>query len=280
MTTTSTWSVSSSTAAAISNSGVLTAAQVTTDQAITVSASYTSGGVTKKASMSVTIVAPVATSISINSTGQNRTSLPPSPVTQQVLTTLADFNILAINDLGMHCGDLDHRVVSILPPFNVLHALVIKKGTSSAAPAILTSSSVTAVYSAASNPYDPALQNPVTTSVYKTNFWDINLSTSNSLAFDGYDAFYPPNILSPSAMAPDSGLPFPDLEKLYPLAGSSVLAAAQQKLPGISGAYSANAPQSFNLFNTDFPFFVNFPFGYRASGVNWFAADGIPIDAL
>ena len=78
-------------------------------------------------------------------------------------------------------------------------------------------------------------------------------------------------------MTADSGLPVPDLELLYPLAGSSVLEAAQQKLPGISAAYSANAPQPFNLFNIDFPFFVNFPFGYRASGVNWFAADGIPM---
>jgi len=41
--------------------------------------------------------------------------------------------------------------VSILPPFNVIHAMVIKKGTSNANPAILTSSSVNAVYSAAAN---------------------------------------------------------------------------------------------------------------------------------
>ena len=276
VTATSAWSVSSS-AATISSSGVLTAAQVTTNQSVTVSASYTSGGVTKRASMSVAIVAPGVTSISINSTGQNRSSLPASPVMQQPLTTLAGYNILAVNDLGMHCGDLDHRVVSILPPFNVLHALVIKKGTSSADPDILTSSSVYAVYSSASNPYDPALQKPVSTSVYKTNFWDINSSTGHSLAFDGYNAFYPPNILSPSAMTHDSGLPAPDLELLYPVTGLSVLEAAQQKLPGIAGAYSANAPQLFNLFNIDFPFFVNFPFGYRARGVNWFAADGIPM---
>ena len=276
VTTTSTWSVSSS-AATISSSGVLTAALVTTDQAVTVSASYTSGGVTKRSSKSVTIVAPRVTDTSINSTGQNRASLPASPVTEQPLTILADYNILAINDLGMHCGDLDHRVVSILPPFNVLHALVIKKGTSSASPAVLAPGSVYVTYSSASSRYDPALQNPKPTLVYKTNFWDTNLSTGNSLAFDSYNAFYPPNVLSPSVMTRDSGLPFPDLEQLYPLTGSSVLAAAQQKLPGVSGAYSANAPQSFNLFNVDFPFFVNFPFGYRARGVNWFAADGIPM---
>jgi hypothetical protein len=120
VTSSSTWSVSSS-AVTISSSSVLTAAQVTTNQAVAVSASYTSGSVTKKASMSVTIVVPVVMSISINSTSQNRANPPASPVMLQPLTTLADYNILA--DLGMHCGDLDPRVVSILLPFNVLHAL-------------------------------------------------------------------------------------------------------------------------------------------------------------
>ncbi len=278
VTASSTWSVNSS-AATISSGGVLTAAQVATNQTVTVSATYSSGGVSETAGKSVTIVASSVTPImlSINSTSQNGASLPPAPVTQQPPVTLAEYNILAMNDLGMHCGDLDHRVVSILPPFNVLHALVIKRGTSSATPIILTPSDVDAVYSSASNPLDPALQNPVPTSVYKTNFWEINPSTGNSIAFDGYDPFYPPDILSPSVMIPDAGLPVPDLELLYPVSGSSVLAAEQQKLPGISMAYSANAPQPFNLFNIDFPFFTNFPFGYRASGVNWFAADGIPI---
>jgi hypothetical protein len=37
----------------------------------------------------------------------------------------ANFTLLAINDLGMHCGDQDTRVSSILPPFNVLHAQVV-----------------------------------------------------------------------------------------------------------------------------------------------------------
>jgi hypothetical protein len=277
VTATSTWSVNSS-AATISSGGVLTASQVATDQAVTVSAGYTSGGVTQRASTSVTVMAPKPTSASLNSTSQNRNSLPAAIVVQPPLTTLAGYNILAMNDLGMHCGDLDHRVVSILPPFNVMHALVIKKGTSSTArPSILTASSVYAVYSGALNPYDPALLNSASTPVYKTNFWDVNNTTGNSLAFDGYNAFYPPNILSPSVMTYDSGLPVPDLEKLYPLSGSSVLDAAQQKMPGVLSPYSANAPQPFNLFNSDFPFFINFPFGYRASGVKWFAADGIPI---
>jgi hypothetical protein len=278
VTASSTWSVSGS-SATINSSGVLTAGQVAVNQAVTVSASYTSGTVTRSSSIDVTIVAPGGpATTSINSTSQNRTSLPASSVAEQPQTTLTGYNILAVNDLGMHCGDLDHRVVSILPPFNVVHAIVIKQGTStSVPPVILTSSSVSVAYSAASNPNDPALANPTSTTVYKTNFWDTNSSTGNSLAFDGYDPFYPPNVLSPSVMTADSGLPFPDLSQLYPLAGSPVLAAAQQKMPGISSAYTANTPQAFNLFNADFPFYINFPFGYRASGVNWFAADGIPI---
>jgi hypothetical protein len=276
--TSSTWSLSSS-VATISSSGLLTATQVTSNQAVTVTASYTFSGVTRSGSMSVAVIVSggATGSRSINSTSQNRTSLPATPVAEQPLTKLSGYNIFAVNDLGMHCGDLDHRVVSILPPFNILHAIVIKQGTSSAAPTVLTSGNVSAIYSAVSNLNDPALLNPTTTSVYKTNFWDANAVTGNSIAYDGYNPFYPPNVLSASVMTKDSGLPFPDLELLYPVSGTGSLAADQQKMPGASGAYTTNTPQLFNLFNTDFPFFTNFAFGYRASGVNWFAADGIPL---
>ena len=134
---------------------------------------------------------------SINSTSQNRSTLPTAPVAEQPLTNLSGFSIFSVNDLGMHCGDLDHRVASILPPFNTLHAQVIQKGTSTANPRILTSTDVDVVYSAASNPKDPALQNPVAaSSIYKTNFWDLNPRTlTNSIMFDCYDPFYPPNVL-------------------------------------------------------------------------------------
>ncbi|WP_455219121.1 hypothetical protein, partial [Kaarinaea lacus] len=39
------------------------------------------------------------------------------------------YTLVAANDLGMHCADLDYQVFSILPPFNVVHAQVIQKGT-------------------------------------------------------------------------------------------------------------------------------------------------------
>jgi hypothetical protein len=62
------WSVSPSTYASIDSNGVLTAAAPGSDQTVTVSASYTSGGVTKTATQVVTILAatPTAKSISLS----------------------------------------------------------------------------------------------------------------------------------------------------------------------------------------------------------------------
>ena len=197
---------------------------------------------------------------------------------EQTLTNLSGFSIFSVNDLGMHCGDLDHRIASILPPFNTLHAQVIQKGTSTAPPKILTSTDVDVVYSAASNPNDPALQNPVAAPIFKTNFWDPSpLQPITSIAFDCYDPFYPPNILGSFPLLKDMGLPAPDNAKLYPVAGASQLVADQQNMPGITAPYTANVPQSFKRFDTDFPFFAAFPFGYRLTNMNWFAADGIPV---
>jgi hypothetical protein len=45
--------------------------------------------------------------------------------------------VFAFNDLGMHCLDKDFSVFSILPPFNVLHAQVVRKGVSGSKPQIL-----------------------------------------------------------------------------------------------------------------------------------------------
>jgi hypothetical protein len=39
----------------------------------------------------------------------------------------------------------------------------------------------------------------------------------------------------------------------------------------------SNTPQTFARYDHDLPFFVQFGFGSRISGINWFAADGIPI---
>ena len=229
------------------------------------------------AARKVTVVAaPPPSSKSINSTSMNRMLLPSSTVPEQVFKGLGGYQVLAANDLGMHCGDRDHRVASILPPFNVVHAQVIKKGGANAS--ILNDTQVSVEYSAASNPNDPALANPPVTPIFKTNFWDYNLrrNTGHTLAFDAYDPFYPAGILVLFPLTTDMGLPVPDLDLLYPVVGPSQLVASQQQMPGISAPYTANAPQAFKRFDRRLPFFINFPFGYTLSNVNWFAADGIP----
>ena len=203
----------------------------------------------------------------------------PAPGTQG---GAGSYRLFANNDLGMHCGDLDTRIASILPPFNVLHAQVIKaRGTGNVDPALNPIEIASVFYSAASNPNDPALATGVTpvpnnpNAVYKTNFWDI--------ALQAYDPFYPgpgPNSGNPFqfpynlTMNPDEGLPFPDVEQLYILGGG--LDFIQQDMPGIAAPYSANDPQGFALFVRTQPFFTTFPFGYSAN-VDWFEAAGVPI---
>jgi hypothetical protein len=220
--------------------------------------------------------------VSINSTSQN--GFPQGPVAEQPFTTSSNFNIFAANDLGMHCGDLDTRISSILPPFNVVHAQVIQRGST---PSIMTpADGVEVIYSAASNPDDPILtgvnsagDGPVASSlladgsVFKTNFWDI--------ARDAYNAFYPAGILPafypPNTNVLDLGLPMPNAERLY--LGDGNLSAEQQEMNGRFGPYSLNDPLVYKIFAIDQPFFINFPFGYISADVNWFEAAGIPLTA-
>lgn len=233
-----------------------------------------SGNVSAPAIGKTTVAIPPISGVpkSINSTSRNRLTPPPTQVSEQPLAGLAAYQVVAANDLGMHCGDLDQRVASILPPFNVLHAQVIRKGLK---PQVLDSGQAEVVYSAASNPQDPAQAGVLPASVYKTNFWNINPLTGRPIAFDAFDPYYPPGILALFQLLPDIGLPVPDLQRLY--LGDGVLAADQQKMPVGSGTNLVSAPQRFALYYRNLPFFKNFPFGYSLSGVNWFSAEGIPV---
>jgi hypothetical protein len=221
--------------------------------------------------------------VSINSTSQNGT--PGDPVSEQPLIGLSGYKLFANNDLGMHCGDLDTRISSILPPFQVVHTQVIRRGSE---PDILTpADGVEVVYSASSNPDDPILTGinsagtgPVLSSllpdnsVYKTNFWDV--------ARDAYDPFYPSGILPAfypaGANILDLGLPMPNVEQLF--LGDGNLSAEQQEMPGRLGPYVNNAPLAFELFTVDQPFFLAFPFGYTAEGMDWYEAAGVPLTAF
>jgi len=210
--------------------------------------------------------------VSINSTSLNNPDGPPEqPVPQQPFVNLDAFTVISVNDLGIHCGDIDTRNVNILPPFNVMHAVVIQKGKFG--PMVLDDSQVSVVYSAAANPNDPALAlEPALTpegGVFKTNFWQ-------AVEDGAYDPLYPPPLTPLEAFVEeDSSLPVPDIEEL--VLGSGELLLDFQAMPGIEEAYEANNPEPFELFVQDFPLFIQFPFGYVASGVNWFSAEGIPI---
>ena len=69
----------------------------------------------------------------------------------------SSYVVLGYNDLGMHCMNQDFSQLCILPPFNNLHAQVIRRGSE---PKLITSG-VTVNYRIPGN----------TTSNFKTNFW-------------------------------------------------------------------------------------------------------------
>jgi hypothetical protein len=72
-----------------------------------------------------------------------------------------EFIVISWNDLGMHCSNKDFSNFAVLPPYNNLRAQVIKKGTSTTFPEVMTAG-YNVQYSIPGNTY----------SVGKTNFWD------------------------------------------------------------------------------------------------------------
>lgn len=105
---TAAWSVPSTTYATINAaSGVLTAKQVTADQFVKVTASYTQGGVAKTAFLDVVITN--GSHPAIGSVGNSGVI------------------VLASNDLGMHCVCPSFSKFMILPPYNTIRAQVIRK---------------------------------------------------------------------------------------------------------------------------------------------------------
>ena len=266
------------------------------------------GSVSASCSTTVTVQEPrpVAPEVSINSTSQNSRDVgvnpytagpvdeAPAPKNANSLSPVAGtgttgYQVLAINDLGMHCGDLDTRVASILPPFQALLSQVILKGST---PRILgPADGIEVAYSAASNPSDPILDlatDPKTGypftgltknyDVFKTNFWSV---------VSAYQPFYPPVVkIDGTTVSPDTGLIVPNVEELYigedglVNSGDEKLTAVQHAMPGIASPYRANAAAIAKEFFGDKPFFVNFPFGYVANDVNWFEGAGVPFAAF
>jgi hypothetical protein len=199
----------------------------------------------------------------------------------KLITPPSQYTVIGVNDLGMHCGDLDTRLASILPPYNVLHAVVLKKGLEPhiVRPGDGVFENISVSYSAASSPYDIVFDpdNPqppgfdevggggAFTGVYKTNWWDEALNRG------AYNPFYPIDFGSLLPIPDDTGLVVPDPVDL------PGLTVAQQAMPGILGPYLRNDRQEFERFDTSLPFFTSFPFGYNTGNVRWFGADGIPL---
>jgi hypothetical protein len=256
-----------------------TSVSVAAGSTATVSVSNASGTVTASSSntsiATVTYASGIATVRGV-AAGTATITIADSKTSKQVAVTVTastgsqSFAVLAANDLGMHCADLDYQIFSILPPFNVIHAQVIQKGSK---PVIVDGNTVDVYYSAASSALDPAGANSVNSfsvgSVYKSNFWEL-ASRNQSYGTEAYRRLYPsvtPLVSALDAYAPladNVGLPVPD-----PNAFPS-LVIAQQGMP-------VTGPQKFDRFDANLAFFTNFPFGANITGTNWFSADGIPI---
>jgi hypothetical protein len=139
----------------------------------------------------------------------------------------ANLQVLAFNDLGMHCADLDYSTFAILPPFNVVRSQVVERGDT---PRILGPTQVDVSYRAvvdAAGSINTTSQN-LAGSVEKSNFWDINPRTGNTYVFDLFG-------LDPQ---PDEGLVF------------------GQAMPGILNPYSANDPQLFRHYDSSMAWFA------------------------
>ena len=206
-----------------------------------------------------------------------------SPVAERPQVLNGNYSVFAVNDLGMHCVDLDGRIANILPPFQVLLGQVIEKGVRPK----LNPPGISLAYSAASNPADPQVNpgNPPRAiaadgTLFKTNFWQ-------GVPLRSYDAFYPP-VVTPLASGPfpvteDVGLPVPNTELLYLGEngivgdGDESLSAVQHSMPGVGDPLRSNAPQPILEHYVNKPFFTNFPIGYVAEAVNWREAAGIPM---
>jgi len=251
---------------------------------VTLDADDGKGGRCAQQSLTVTVtgIPPV----SINST--STTGLQPwaySPVPERPRVPDSAYSIFAVNDLGMHCVDLDGRIANILPPFQVLLGQVVQKGPKP----VLNPSGLELYYSAASNPDDPILgagenYNGIAAndSVYKTNFWQM-------INQGAWESFYPPVLPAPlrNLVPEDRGLLVPNTEMLYigpdnivdGVSGSNdgELAVAQHSMPGVLNPLVANQPQPILEYYRNKPFFINFPIGYVANDVEWYEAAGIPM---
>jgi hypothetical protein len=92
------------------------------------------------------------------------------------------YKVLATNDLGMHCVDADFSVFSILPPYNVVNAQVVRR-SGTGRPVVVNDSIVTLRYEAVRDPSGSI--NSTSRRGNKTNFWSYAAQTYGARLADG-----------------------------------------------------------------------------------------------
>ncbi len=145
------------------NSGVFTVANPSGTVSVSVanstiaSAAYAAGQVTVKA------IKAGSTTVTIKDSKTSLTEGVFVTAGTTTTTTTGTYALLAWNDLGMHCMDgKDYSVMSILPPYNNLHAQLVNTATNKQ-----VTSGVTLTYEAVAD----ATGSVNTLSSTKTNFW-------------------------------------------------------------------------------------------------------------
>ena len=124
----------------------------------------------------------------------------PASATAGAAASGTGYVLIGWNNLGMHCMDADFSVFSILPPYNTIHAQLVRNGRLVADPAGLT-----VTYEAVTDPGGSIN----TTSDGKTNFWSyVALLFGVTLGVDeglgGHPMPGPGNV--PRAMAFDASM--------------------------------------------------------------------------
>jgi hypothetical protein len=91
-------------------------------------------------------------------------ALPPPAANSDPLVASTPYTLIAWSELGMHCLDgKDYSIFSVLPPYNVIHAQLLKKGD----PPVAITSGVTITYQAVAD----AKKSINSISSTKSNFW-------------------------------------------------------------------------------------------------------------
>src|SRR5512139_1238142 len=126
---------------------------------------------TTSATLSVSGISAGSATVYVRDARTSNVSLPVTVVKSTTATTAWVYKVLATNDLGMHCVDADFSVFSILPPYNVLNAQVVRR-SSTGKPVLMNDSTVSLRYQAVRDAAGSINSSSLNSALgRKTNFW-------------------------------------------------------------------------------------------------------------